>query len=150
MTRALKHALCALTLAVAPWMAMASDSTVSLVFAGDVVLDDAPGAMIAAGGDPFASLPPFFKSADLRIANLECVVATTGTAAGKNFTFRAHPRTLPVLKRHFDAVSVANNHTGDFGREAFAEMLAEIKTYPTIYLQISANHHQGLHNLQFL
>ncbi len=127
MKRVLKQALCALTLAVAPWMALASDSTVSLVFAGDVVLDDAPGTMIAAGGDPFAGFASFFKSADVRIANLECVVATTGTAAGKNFTFRAHPRTLPVLKRHFDAVSVANNHTGDFGREAFSEMLGLLK-----------------------
>lgn len=127
MTRPLQRALCALTLAAAPWLAQAGQPSVSLVFAGDVVLDDAPGALIAAGGDPFAGFAPLFKSADLRIANLECVVATTGTAAGKNFTFRAHPRTLPVLKRHFDAVSVANNHTGDFGREAFAEMLGLLK-----------------------
>jgi poly-gamma-glutamate synthesis protein (capsule biosynthesis protein) len=28
-----------------------------------------------------------------------------------------------VLARHFDAVSVANNHTGDFGKDAFAEQL---------------------------
>jgi poly-gamma-glutamate capsule biosynthesis protein CapA/YwtB (metallophosphatase superfamily) len=127
MKRVLQHSLMALAMAGAPWMVLAAESPVSLVFAGDVVLDDAPGALIAAGGDPFAAFAPLFKSADLRIANLECVVATTGTAAGKNFTFRAHPRTLPVLKRHFDAVSVANNHTGDFGREAFAEMLGLLK-----------------------
>jgi poly-gamma-glutamate synthesis protein (capsule biosynthesis protein) len=30
---------------------------------------------------------------------------------------------LPVLKRHFDALALANNHSGDYGREAFAEML---------------------------
>lgn len=127
MTHALQRALCALTLAAAPWLVQAGQPSVSLVFAGDVVLDDAPGALIAAGGDPFAGFASLFKSADLRIANLECVVATTGSAAGKNFTFRAHPRTLSVLKRHFDAVSVANNHTGDFGREAFAEMLGLLK-----------------------
>jgi len=50
-------------------------------------------------------------------------VATTGSAGNKNFTFRAHPRVLPVLKTHFDAVALANNHSGDFGRTAFAEML---------------------------
>lgn len=97
--------------------------TVSLVFAGDVVLDDAAGAMVARGEDPFADFASLFAAADIRVANLECVVATTGSAGDKNFTFRAHPRTLPVLKRHFDALALANNHSGDFGREAFGEML---------------------------
>jgi poly-gamma-glutamate synthesis protein (capsule biosynthesis protein) len=94
-----------------------------LVFAGDTVLDDAPGEWIARGGDPFAAFAGVFAQADVRIANLECVVATTGSAGDKNFTFRAHPRVLPVLKSHFDAVALANNHSGDFGRAAFAEML---------------------------
>lgn len=100
---------------------------VSLMFAGDIVLDDTAGAMIARGDDPFADFAALFASADIRIGNLECVVATTGTAGDKNYTFRAHPRTLPVLKRHFDAVALANNHSGDFGRVAFAEMLGLLK-----------------------
>jgi poly-gamma-glutamate capsule biosynthesis protein CapA/YwtB (metallophosphatase superfamily) len=97
--------------------------SVSLVFAGDTVLDDEPGALITRGGDPFADFAGVFAQADVRIVNLECVVATTGSAGNKNFTFRAHPRVLPVLKIHFDAVTLANNHSGDFGRTAFAEML---------------------------
>lgn len=96
---------------------------VSLVFAGDIVLDDTAGALIERGGDPFAGFARFFERADIRLGNLECVVATTGSAGDKNYTFRAHPRTLPVLKRHFDALALANNHSGDYGREAFAEML---------------------------
>lgn len=102
-------------------------SPVSLVFAGDIVLDDAAGEMIARGEDPFADFSGVFASADIRIGNLECVVATTGSAGEKNYTFRAHPRTLPILKRHFDAMALANNHSGDFGREAFAEMLGLLK-----------------------
>ena len=127
MKRVFCRAVMALTLAGAPWAAWADSSPVSVVFAGDVVLDDAPGALIAAGGDPFAGFASLFQSADLRMANLECVVATTGATADKYFTFRAHPRVVPVLKRHLDAVSVANNHTGDFGREAFSEMLGLLK-----------------------
>jgi poly-gamma-glutamate capsule biosynthesis protein CapA/YwtB (metallophosphatase superfamily) len=102
-------------------------SPVSLVFAGDIVLDDTAGAMIARGEDPFSGLADVFAGADIRIGNLECVVATTGSAGNKNFTFRAHPRTLPTLKRHFDAVALANNHSGDYGREAFAQMLDLLK-----------------------
>ena len=114
----------ATTLATTP---ATSPSTVSLVFAGDIVLDDAAGALIARGGDPFEAFAPLFQAADIRLGNLECVVATTGSAGDKNFTFRAHPRSLPVLKRHFDAVALANNHSGDYGREAFAEMLELLK-----------------------
>jgi poly-gamma-glutamate synthesis protein (capsule biosynthesis protein) len=101
----------------------ALERPIRLVFAGDTVLDDAPGELIARGGDPFAEFAEVFASADIRIANLECVVATVGSAGDKNFTFRAHPRVLPVLKTHFDAVALANNHSGDFGRDAFAQML---------------------------
>ena len=102
-------------------------SEVSLVFAGDIVLDDTAGAMIERGEDPFSGLAGIFAGADIRIGNLECVIATTGSAGNKNYTFRAHPRSLPVLKRHFDAVALANNHSGDYGREAFAQMLGLLK-----------------------
>lgn len=117
---------CTLVLALTCFGAQAAD-TVKLLFAGDVVLDDSAGALIERGGDPFQGFAPLFASADLRLANLECVVATTGNAGDKNYTFRAHPRVLPVLKRHFDALALANNHSGDYGREAFAEMLGLLK-----------------------
>lgn len=100
---------------------------VTLVFAGDTVLDDDAGALIERGGDPFADFAGLFAQADIRIANLECVVANAGDAGAKNYTFRAHPRVLPVLKKHFDALALANNHSGDFGREAFAEMLGHLQ-----------------------
>ncbi len=116
----------ALMLALAAASAQA-EKTVKLLFAGDVVLDDTAGAMIARGDDPFAGFAPLFAKADIRLANLECVVATTGNAGDKNYTFRAHPRVLPVLKKHFDGLALANNHSGDYGRVAFAEMLGLLK-----------------------
>lgn len=97
--------------------------SVSLLFAGDIVLDGKAGKAIEQGRDPFAPFAAILNSADIRIGNLECVIATGGDPADKNYTFRADPRTLPVLKRHFDAVALANNHSGDYGRPAFAEML---------------------------
>ena len=96
---------------------------VTLLFAGDTTLDGAAGEFIAQGGDPLAPFAELLRQADVRVANLECVVATKGDASGKIYTFRAHPRVLPVLARHLDGVTLANNHSGDFGREAFAEML---------------------------
>jgi poly-gamma-glutamate capsule biosynthesis protein CapA/YwtB (metallophosphatase superfamily) len=101
-----------------------ASTSVSLVFAGDTVLDDDPGDLIAKGGDPFAGLASVFAAADIRLLNLECVIATQGEPADKFYTFRAHPRVVPVLKRHVDAVALANNHSGDYGPQAFAEMLS--------------------------
>lgn len=96
---------------------------VSIAFVGDVMVAERPGELIARGVDPLAAFAPLLAAHDLRIGNLECVVATGGSALDKPFTFRADPRVLPVLKRHFDAMSLANNHSGDFGKAAFAEQL---------------------------
>ncbi|MEX8519462.1 MAG: CapA family protein [Leptothrix sp. (in: b-proteobacteria)] len=97
---------------------------VSMIFVGDLMLDDTPGRVIRRGRDPLKPFAAELAAADIRIGNLECVVATTGSAEpDKPYTFRAHPRTLKVLQHRFDAVSLANNHSGDFGPVAFAQML---------------------------
>lgn len=106
-----------------PTYAQTKADTVSVLFVGDMVLDDLPGKAIEQGQDPFSAFASIFAKADIRIGNLECVVATTGKPVDKNFTFRAHPRTLPILKKYFDALSIANNHSGDYGPAAFSEML---------------------------
>lgn len=111
-----------------------AQQTVSLVFVGDVVLDGKAGQAIEQGQDPFAPFANILKAADIRVANLECVVATQGEPADKNFTFRAHPRTLNVLKRHFDVMALANNHSGDYGRVAFAEMLDLLDRQSMLYV----------------
>ena len=104
--------------------AAAPEPTVTLAMVGDLMLDETPGRVIEEGRDPFAPFAALLDAADIRVGNLECVVATGGEAEpGKPYTFRAHPRVLEPLKRHFDAVSLANNHSGDFGPEAFGEML---------------------------
>lgn len=106
-----------------PLPALADDRPVSMVFVGDVMLADQVGQGIQNGQDPLQPFAAILKQSDIRIANLECVIATNGEAEDKPYTFRAHPRVVSLLKRHFDAVSLANNHTGDFGPAAFKQML---------------------------
>lgn len=102
--------------------------TVTLAFVGDVMLADTPGRVIRAGRDPLAPFADRLAAADIRIGNLECVVSDKGRAdPEKPYSFRAHPRTIKTLRRHFDAVSVANNHSGDYGPAAFADMLARLE-----------------------
>ena len=103
-------------------------STVSLLVVGDMMLAGAPGKAMHQGSDPFAGFSKLFKDSDIRIGNLECVVATKGSEEpDKPNTFRAHPRSLKYLRKYFDAVGLANNHSGDFGPEAFTEMLGLLK-----------------------
>jgi len=96
---------------------------VRVIFVGDMMLDELPGQAIDRGVDPFEPFSEIFQQADLVVGNLECVIATTGEPFDKKYTFRAHPRAIPVLKRHFNALSLANNHSGDYGDAAFVEML---------------------------
>lgn len=99
----------------------------TLIFAGDVMLADGPGRTIAAGGDPLAPFAATLKAADYRIANLECPVASGGQEhARKTTTFRAAPSALAVLNGRFDAVSLANNHSGDYGQAAFEETMQHL------------------------
>jgi formylglycine-generating enzyme len=97
------------------------DQAVTLVFGGDVMLDGGPGHAIVYGRDPFADFAPLLRGADLSVCNLECVVADGGEVFHKSYTFRGPRQAVPLLKRYFSAVCLANNHTGDFGPEAFVK-----------------------------
>ena len=88
---------------------ISSAQTLRMVFVGDIMLDDTPGRVVAEGRDPFAAVAELLGDADFRIGNLECPIATVGQAMeSKIYSFRAHPRVLPMLERYIDAVSVAN------------------------------------------
>ncbi len=71
---------------------------------------------------PWGNTLPVFKEADVRICNLECVISSKGSPALKVFTFRSDPDNIAVLgAAGINAVSLANNHTLDYGREALAD-----------------------------
>ncbi|WP_336961455.1 CapA family protein [Sphingobium aquiterrae] len=70
---------------------------------------------------------PALRAADLRIVNLECVVATGGEQGVRKgeegpYYYRARPEMLRVLAQAgIDVVVTANNHSGDYGPEALLE-----------------------------
>jgi poly-gamma-glutamate synthesis protein (capsule biosynthesis protein) len=110
--------------------AQAEEGAVRIAFVGDVMLDGGPGHIVTSGGDPFANVAPALRDADLTIANLECAIVKKGRSLDKEFTFRGPEGALPLLKKYFSAVSLANNHSGDWGKEGFAtelELLRETK-----------------------
>ena len=92
-----------------------------VVFGGDVML----AARSGEGAGACEVLPTGGKPADLAVVNLECVITDKGNAVpGKAFTFRAFPPSAGRLQAAgIGAVSVANNHAGDFGAAGFLDML---------------------------
>jgi len=95
----------------------------SIVFVGDIMLDGGPGHAISTGRDPFAACSQLLADADYSVGNLECVLGTGGERVLKRYSFRAAPDSTRYLKKHFSAVSLANNHSSDFGPEGLVEQL---------------------------
>jgi len=103
---------------------------VRVVFVGDIMLDGGPGHVVTSGGDPFAGVASVLQNADITVGNLECAIVKKGHAVDKPYTFRGPKRALPLLKKYFSAVSLANNHAVDWGKQGFAtelELLREAK-----------------------
>lgn len=111
----------------------AAEELITMVFVGDIMLDESPGLFIKQNKDPFESFASILGSADVAIGNLECAVGTSGRKEDKPFTFRAHPRVIPVLKKHFSALSLANNHSADYGTESFVETMQRLDRAGLIY-----------------
>ncbi|WAH97292.1 CapA family protein [Arthrobacter sp. MMS18-M83] len=80
---------------------------------------------VAAPDYPWGDTLPVLRQADIRFANLECVLADDGTpAAGKMYLFRSDAKNVESLRSAaIDVVSLANNHVLDYGIDALLEML---------------------------
>ncbi|MDR1663461.1 MAG: CapA family protein [Clostridiales bacterium] len=113
------------------------DST--LVFAGDILLDGSVRRTIEADGIetvfPEESRAPFI-AADIAMANVETSISLRGSPMpDKEYTYRSDPEHALLLKdMGLDIVSVANNHTIDYGRDAFADTLDFFKAQKIAYV----------------
>jgi poly-gamma-glutamate capsule biosynthesis protein CapA/YwtB (metallophosphatase superfamily) len=94
---------------------------------GDIMLGRTIGEMIRIEGPgaPFQYTADTLASADITLGNLECTISTRGMPADKAYTFRAPPEAAQSLTlAGFDLVSLANNHSLDYGIPAFQDTLA--------------------------
>lgn len=100
-----------------------------LAATGDVMLGRHAAEVVAQRPPAYAwgSTLPLLREADTVLVNLECVIAREETGAPwprKVFHFKAPPAAIPALRAAgVAAVTLANNHSLDFGTAALAEML---------------------------
>ena len=103
---------------------------VSVDAVGDVTFGESVGPAIASHGGayPWAIVGSTLRGADITVGNLETAVSTRGVAAVKEFTFRGPPEALVPMRdvAGFDVLTLANNHTVDFGRDALVDTLKAV------------------------
>lgn len=103
---------------------------VTIAAVGDIML--ARGVSDAISSEhpdgPFADVREILQSADLTVGNLECVVSDQGEAGQKSYTFRAPLLAASGLAAAgFDLVSLANNHSLDFGPDALLDTIERLR-----------------------
>jgi poly-gamma-glutamate synthesis protein (capsule biosynthesis protein) len=87
------------------------------------------GAEIERGADPLAGIRSRFEQASANLINLECVLSDKGSAAAsKHYSLRAPLEAMRVLTSgRITAVSLANNHAADFGRDGLVDAIARLQ-----------------------
>ena len=103
-----------------------------LAAVGDVTFGEQVGGAIQRFGAayPWRGVAGTLRRADITIGNLETAVSNGGSAVpDKQYHFRGLPSDLlPVAGfAGFDVLTLANNHTGDFGTGALLDTLAAVR-----------------------
>ncbi|MCL5996610.1 MAG: CapA family protein [Chloroflexi bacterium] len=104
----------------------APEPEVTLIAVGDLMLARSIGATLArdATASPFAAPAPILQRADITVGNLECALGTSGKRARKTYTFLGPPAAAASLAdAGFDVLSLANNHSLDYGTTALDETM---------------------------
>jgi len=107
---------------------------VEVTVVGDIMLGRRVASAPTSRQDPAAPLRPLqgrLAGADLTVGNLESTLSMAGAPRQGDDSFAADPAVLTGLHdAGFDVVSLANNHTGDFGEVAFRRTLQRFAAGP--------------------
>ena len=111
---------------------------VTLFFGGDIMLDR--GVRNSVNKNFNGNYSKLFeklgiiKKSDIAFANLEGPASDMGADLKNLYSFRMDPSVIPALKgAGFSIISVANNHVGDWGREAYGDTLRRLKENEIFY-----------------
>ncbi len=106
------------------------EKTYTISLAGDMLMVGSVGSQIQkyGYGYPYEMVKEYFLGDDLTIANLETSLTTRGELwPDKEYNFRSHPDNVQaMIDGGIDVVSLANNHTLDYGYEGFVDTLGHL------------------------
>jgi poly-gamma-glutamate capsule biosynthesis protein CapA/YwtB (metallophosphatase superfamily) len=100
-------------------------------FVGDILLHSRYDGIAAERGPSFVfeKCSSLLKSSDITFGNLECVLSSKGIPNPEKGCLRGDERYIESLKAAgFSVLSLANNHTFDFGLEGYEDMSAHLES----------------------
>ncbi|MEX2008508.1 MAG: CapA family protein [Candidatus Spechtbacterales bacterium] len=108
------------------------DKLTTLYFVGDMMLTRSVGIKARQNGEPcrwpFLQVADYLKQADITFGNLETTISDRGVNVGSMYSFRSNPCVMEGLTlAGFDALSVANNHIGDWSRVAMEDTFTHLQ-----------------------
>lgn len=107
-----------------PGAEAAAPTEITLTFTGDIHFEDRVAELLDDPASAFGPVAEQLTEADLTVVNLETPITSGGTPEDKNYVFRAPDAAVPAMTAAgIDVVSLANNHTMDYGREGLADTL---------------------------
>lgn len=116
-----------------------SDQSMHMLFVGDVMMDRGVESKIKSTGKgnfifPFDLVRSELESADILFGNLEGPISDTGQKRGSVYSFRMDPEAGKALfDVGFDIFSLANNHMGDYNREAMEDTFRRLRRAGIMY-----------------
>ena len=98
---------------------------------GDITFGEQVGPTVLryGGAYPWTRVAGALRRADITTGNLETSISARGIAAAKEFTFRGPPQAIPPMRTvaGFDVLTLANNHSVDFGRDALLDTIRIVR-----------------------
>lgn len=140
----MRHAIsiCAVCLLLSAARASAAEEIV-INAVGDIMLaGNWKTAIRNTGYDaPFSGTAAELAKGDINLANLESPIARRGSEfIAKRYRFRADPDLAPALARAgFNLVTLANNHSMDFGGQALGETMGNLEAAGIDWIGAGAN-----------
>ena len=130
---------------VEPWIA----KSFSIIAGGDVMLDRGTGESVDRHGvdHPFEKIRAEMTMHDIACANLEGPISDRGRRffPDKGIYFRADPKVIKgIVDSGLDFLSLANNHSLDWGVDALADTMSLLKTAGVRYAGVGRTREEAL------
>lgn len=120
----------------------------TLLFTGDIMLNRGVKHMVKKHGEdytfPFLEIKDSLDNVDILFGNLESMISDKGRDVGGIYSFRAEPEAMEgLVYAGFDIVTLANNHTFDWGREAFEDTMKRLLENNILYTGAGFNEEEA-------
>ncbi len=119
-----------------------NNASFTIIASGDTMMGSWAEDVISDSGYayPFQRITPLIGDADIFFTNLEAPFGTTGQPFEKKFNFQVKPDLVNVLLAgNINLVSLANNHTMDYGPDCLKETIETLDKHQIKYAGAGLN-----------